>query len=141
MGNSEANSVHNGYNNNYNFNNNVGMVCQDGGNSSISFKNKSFRHHKDKWVIITIYHYHYYQNIEDSDLGSRINTRSFNEGGNINAPTLLIEEVEGNIFNSNKLIMNATGLTNGERKMNDGIAFFGIKLKTVISALIYRNLK
>jgi len=47
------------------------------------------------------------------------------------APTLLLVEVEGNILNNNKLVINAQGLVKGERQEKDGIAFFGTKLKKV----------
>ena len=40
--------------------------------------------------------------------------------------------MEGEIFNNNKLTINANGLINGERKAKDGIAFFGTKLTKVI---------
>jgi hypothetical protein len=49
------------------------------------------------------------------------------------APKLLIEEIEGDIFNNNKLVINAMGLVNGQRKAKDGIVFFGSKLTKVNS--------
>lgn len=54
------------------------------------------------------------------------------------APTLLIEEIEGNILSNNKLIMNTSGLINGERMKHDGIAFFGtVKRKVLINIKEY----
>lgn len=48
------------------------------------------------------------------------------------APKLLIEEIEGDIFNNNKLVINAMGLVNGQRKAKDGIVFFGPNLTKVL---------
>jgi len=45
------------------------------------------------------------------------------------APVLYIEEIEGEILKNQSLTINATGLVNGQRKMKDGVAFFGNKLK------------
>jgi len=45
------------------------------------------------------------------------------------APTLILEEIEGDILNNDKLVITAQGLVNGERQEKDGIVFFGTKLK------------
>ena len=45
---------------------------------------------------------------------------------------MIIQEIEGEIFKNQKLIINAWGLTNGARKSRDGIVFFGSKLKKVL---------
>lgn len=93
------------------------------GNSNLSFKNKSFvkQSKKDKWGF------------EDSELvnGSHVQTRFFTDTDIDAAPTLFLEELDGNILQGGKLMINASGLINGERKMNDGITFFGTTLVKV----------
>jgi hypothetical protein len=56
-------------------------------------------------------------------------SRHFNEDDIKNAPTLILEELSGNILRGQKLHINAAGLINGLRKAKDGIAFFGKQLK------------
>jgi hypothetical protein len=48
-------------------------------------------------------------------------------------PTLLLEEIDGDILRNNKLMINAGGLLTGARNIKDGVAFFGTKLKNVQS--------
>ena len=100
-------------------------------NSSLSFKNKSFMKdnfdrtpsnksqvNKAKWLI------------DDTDIANNSKvTRSFNDYDVQFAPTVILEEIEGNILNNKLLLINAQGLVNGERKEKDGIAFFGTSLK------------
>lgn len=41
------------------------------------------------------------------------------------AKMLSLEDVEGNLFFGNYLMIDASGLINGLRKMRDGYSFFG----------------
>ena len=42
-----------------------------------------------------------------------------------------LKEIDGELLKNEILTINAMGLTNGQRKLNDGITFFGNKLKSV----------
>ena len=53
-----------------------------------------------------------------------------------NSPSLVLEETTNkNILRGNKLVINASGLLNGNRKAKDGVAFFGRPLKKVINII------
>jgi hypothetical protein len=51
-------------------------------------------------------------------------------------PTILMEELEGDILRNNKLLINAGGLTCGARKIKDGVSFFGPILKNVYITIL-----
>jgi len=52
------------------------------------------------------------------------------------AKNLKLEDIEGNLLNNKKLIIDAGGLSTGLRKMRDGHTFFG----TVAEHVIHINL-
>jgi hypothetical protein len=49
-----------------------------------------------------------------------------------NAPQLILEELtDKGVLRGNRLMINAAGLVNGNRKSRDGVTFFGRQLKKV----------
>jgi len=65
---------------------------------------------------------------DESSYVDKISNRVISEDDIRAAPMIVLEEIQGDIFKNNKLMINAGGLVKGERKTNDGIAFFGMKL-------------
>lgn len=52
---------------------------------------------------------------------------------------MILEELTDKaVLRGNKLIINAGGLANGNRKCKDGVAFFGRQLKKVFIKLNFR---
>lgn len=69
-----------------------------------------------------------------------INTgRNFTDEEINNAPQLILEELTDKaVLRGNRLIINAGGLVNGNRKCKDGVAFFGRQLKKVFIKFKFR---
>jgi len=68
--------------------------------------------------------------IDESSYIDNINTNRFISEDDIQkANIILLEEIEGNLLRKQTLLINASGLMNGERNAKDGIVFFGNKLK------------
>ena len=109
-----SNSKSNNQSNNHHFN-----------NQSSSQTNNNLNNSKHDLVLLILI-----KNDESSivDFANRV----ISEEDVKKASKLLIEEIEGDIFQNNKLSINAMGLVNGQRKAKDGIIFFGPKLKKVI---------
>lgn len=49
------------------------------------------------------------------------------------APRLTIEDLDGNLLNGKKLLIDAAGLFNSIRKKRDGIVFFGLHNSSIVS--------
>jgi len=57
------------------------------------------------------------------------NKREFKEEDIKRAPVLILEDEEGDILQQKKLELNASGLIGANRKMKDGVTFFGTQIK------------
>jgi len=77
-------------------------------------------------------------NLKDQEIIDSLNTgRRITEDEIKRAPVLLMEEFSGNLLRRSKLTINASGLTTGLRKTNDGVAFFG-KVNLFFNLLEYQ---